>query len=171
MRFMLAKRYTQDIDPSGWLVSEKFDGWRSMWNGSAFISRDGNTLPAPASWIQAMPAGVPLDGELWLGRGRFNEVQGVIRSCDWSGLEFMVFDAPEADVEIEQRIDFLRSLTLPPFCRLVPYDVCKGAFELYSLLSETVAARGEGLMLRAPRSRYDQFRSPRLLKLKPHGVD
>jgi DNA ligase-1 len=171
MQFMLAKRYTPEIDPSGWLVSEKYDGWRAMWNGSAFISRDGNTLPAPASWIQAMPACVSLDGELWLGRGRFNEVQGVIRSGDWSALEFMVFDAPEVEGEIEQRIEFLRGLTLPDFCAVVPYEVCKGTVELYSLFSETVAARGEGLMLRAPRSRYDQFRSPRLLKMKPAHID
>jgi DNA ligase-1 len=168
---MLAQTYKPDLDPAGWLVSEKFDGWRAMWNGEAFVSRDGNTLPAPASWIQAMPAAVPLDGELWLGRGRFNETQGVIRSGDWSQLRFMVFDAPCADGPIEQRLSFLGRLRLPPFCSVVEHTACKDRSVLDALFAIVTATGGEGLMLRAPGSFYDRFRSPRLLKLKPHGVD
>lgn len=169
--FMLAHRYSPDLDPTGWLVSEKFDGWRSMWNGSAFVSRDGNTLPAPASWIQAMPDGVALDGELYLGRGRFRHMQRAVRSSDWSALRFMVFDAPALNAPVESRLAALHSIALPGFCTVVEHSPCRSRADLHSRFSDVVSAGGEGLMLRAPGSFHVPARSPRLLKLKPHGVD
>lgn len=35
----------------GWLMSEKLDGWRAMWNGFDFVSREGRILPAP-EWFK-----------------------------------------------------------------------------------------------------------------------
>lgn len=169
--FMLAHRYSPDTDPTGWLVSEKFDGWRSMWNGSAFVSRDGNPLPAPVSWLQAMPAGVALDGELYLGRGRFRHMQRAIRSSDWSALRFMVFDAPTLNAPVENRIQSLPSLSLPDFCTVVEHSPCPSREALFARMTETISAGGEGLILRAPGSFYVPARSPRWLKLKPHGID
>jgi DNA ligase-1 len=169
--FMLAHRYFPDLDPTGWLVSEKYDGWRALWNGSAFVSRDGNPLPAPASWIQSMPAGVALDGELYLGRGRFRHMQRAVRSSDWSALRFMVFDAPQLNLPVENRLQSLSAHVLPGFCSVVEQSRCSGRADLHSRFADVVSAGGEGLMLRAPGSFYVPARSPRLLKLKPHGID
>lgn len=169
--FMLAHRYSSDLDPAGWLVSEKYDGYRAMWTGSSFVSRDGNTFPAPASWIQSMPAGVMLDGELWLGRGRFNETQRAVRSSDWSELRFQVFDAPITNQPLEVRLQSIQRLALPDFCSVVQHSPCPSRAALRASLKETLSLGGEGLMLRAPGSYYVPARSPQLLKLKAHGVD
>jgi len=170
MELMLAKRYAPEIDPAGWWVSEKFDGWRAMWTGREFVSREGNILPAPGAWISQMP-GCALDGEIWLGRGRFSEMNQAIRCSDWSALQFVVFDAPECPGAFEVRQAFLAALTLPYFCSVAKQIRCAGRSALNTLFTETVSSGGEGLMLRAANSRYEQGRSSRLLKLKPKGIE
>jgi len=68
MNPMLAKPYeAQPI--SGWLMSEKLDGVRALWDGARLVSRNGNEFAAPAWFIAALPAGMALDGELYMGRG------------------------------------------------------------------------------------------------------
>jgi DNA ligase-1 len=52
------------MDPSGWWMSEKFDGMRLFWDGSQFFSRSGNKINVPDFITSALP-NVPLDGELW----------------------------------------------------------------------------------------------------------
>jgi len=168
--FMLAKRYNAVVSPAGWWLSEKYDGWRVMWTGSELVTRDGNTLPAPAAWRAALPAHA-LDGELWLERGRFNEMQRSVKCSDWSELRLMVFDAPSAPGRFEERTAFLRSVSLPAFASVAPQAVCRGLEHLLELFSSITKEGGEGVMLRAAGSCYDRFRSPRLLKLKPAGVD
>lgn len=77
---------------SGWLMSAKLDGWRMLWTGREFVSRQGVRFDVPDSWVAGMPD-FPLDGELFAGRGNFNLIQGLMRD-GWQGLAFHVFDVP-----------------------------------------------------------------------------
>jgi DNA ligase-1 len=52
------------MNPTGWYMTEKYDGARLYWNGSQFCSRQGNVVKVPESIITKMPK-VSLDGELW----------------------------------------------------------------------------------------------------------
>ena len=61
---MLATVWDEDRDPTGWWITEKFDGIRLFWNGRSLKTRQGNAVPAPENWISQMPS-TPLDGELW----------------------------------------------------------------------------------------------------------
>jgi DNA ligase-1 len=45
-------------------MTEKFDGVRLYWSGTAFYTRQGKELQVPESMRSQMPV-VPLDGELW----------------------------------------------------------------------------------------------------------
>ena len=79
--------YSDAIDPAPFLVSEKYDGVRGVWDGSRLRYRSARTVPAPA-WFTARLPRVPLDGELWMGRGRFDELSGIVRKtvpvdADW----------------------------------------------------------------------------------------
>lgn len=82
---MLAAKWEGE-DPTGWWMSEKLDGMRAWWTGSAFISRAGNAINAPAWFTAALPK-VPLDGELWCGRGQFTQVVSIVKNAarqdDW----------------------------------------------------------------------------------------
>ena len=52
-------------------MSEKLDGMRAVWDGTALYSRAGNPISMPASFAACLPPAFALDGELFLGRGRF----------------------------------------------------------------------------------------------------
>ena len=166
--FMLAKRFSSG-NPTGWLMSEKLDGWRAMWTGSEFVTRDGNILPAPQSIKDAMPK-VALDGELYVGRGMLGNVAGAVRSADWSALSFCVFDAPIAGTASE-RIAWLSTLSLPPFCKIVEHVRCESSAHLDRLFDVVVGTGGEGLVIRDPSACYEVGRSSAMLKVKPIGVE
>ena len=82
---MLASKWEGE-DPTGWWMSEKLDGVRAWWTGSALLSRLGNTINAPAWFTAGLPK-VPLDGELWCGRGQFTEAVSIVKNAarqdDW----------------------------------------------------------------------------------------
>jgi DNA ligase 1 len=95
---VLAHEAPPDVDPSGFLVSEKLDGVRAFWDGRRFLFRSGVPIPAPAWFIERLPP-VALDGELWLGRGRFEALSGAVRrqspdDAAWRALRYMVFELP-----------------------------------------------------------------------------
>jgi DNA ligase-1 len=54
----------ESMDPTGWYMSEKYDGMRMYWNGSQFFTRQGNLIRVPDFLRNKLPS-VALDGELW----------------------------------------------------------------------------------------------------------
>ncbi len=171
---LLANVWSQSIDPTGWWMSEKFDGLRGYWDGRKLWSRKGNAIQAPDYFLAELPADIALDGELWMGRGKFEEAISTVlsRTPDerWKRVRFMVFDAPQAKGTFEQRVEFLQA-TLPAkneFVKPVPQERCTGTAHLLAERDRVVGLGGEGLMLRKPESEYAAGRSPTLLKVKPH---
>src|SRR5262249_2513147 len=121
-----------------------------------------------------LPGNVALDGELWIGRGKFEETVSTVRSDTpddrWKNVRFMVFDAPHAKGAFEKRTQFLRA-TLPEtnqFVRVVAQERCQGVKHLLAERDRIVRLGGEGLMLRQPESQYEARRSPTLLKVRPY---
>src|SRR5437660_1580187 len=43
-RLLLAKVWNPSIDPTGWWMSEKYDGVRGYWDGRKLWSRNGNLI-------------------------------------------------------------------------------------------------------------------------------
>jgi DNA ligase-1 len=171
---LLANVWDPSIDPTGWWMSEKYDGLRGYWDGGKLWSRKGNAIHAPDYFLTELPKDIVLDGELWMGRGEFEETISTVLSHTpderWKGVRFMVFDAPEAKGTFEQRMEFLRA-TLPArneFVKMVPQERCGGMKHLLAERDRIVALGGEGMMLRKPESEYETRRSPTLLKVKTH---
>ncbi len=52
------------MNPTNWLMSEKYDGIRAQWNGTHFVGRDGKLIEPPLEYAKLLP-NIPLDGELW----------------------------------------------------------------------------------------------------------
>jgi DNA ligase-1 len=52
------------MDPTGWSMSEKFDGMRLFWTGTEFFTRNGTKVNIPESIAMQLPK-IALDGELW----------------------------------------------------------------------------------------------------------
>lgn len=121
----LAHVYNGESNIAAWYASTKFDGSRAWWDGgitrgldtkevpwantekegryitipkaTGLWSRYGRPIQAPDWWLDTMPD-IPLDGELWMGRGKFQESMSVTRQLvpnnDWERVKYMVFDAP-----------------------------------------------------------------------------
>ncbi|MEA3208109.1 MAG: ligase 1 [Chthoniobacter sp.] len=170
---LLANVWNPSIDPTGWWMSEKYDGLRGYWDGRKLWSRKGNAIQAPDYFLAELPADIALDGELWMGRGQFEETISTVLSQTpddrWKHVRFMVFDAPQAKGTFEQRVQFLHA-TLPAenqFAKPVLQERCQGTAHLLTERDRVVGLGGEGLMLRQPESAYEAGRSPTLLKVKP----
>lgn len=155
----------QGSDPTGWLMSEKLDGWRVLWDGRQFITRDGNVLRVPDSWKVNMPD-FPLDGELFAGRGEFHTIQRRIAN-GFDGLTFHAFDCPAVNGRFRARMAVLAGLSLPAHCRAVPQVRCKGEAHLLEFADAIVAAGGEGAVIRDPRSMWQAGRSGNVLRWVP----
>lgn len=164
MDFTLLRDY-QGQDISGWLMSEKLDGWRAFWNGEDFVTREGNILDAPAWFKDGMPA-MMLDGEIFAGRGNFNTIQGRMRDR-WIGLHFFVFDAPEVAAPFRARLKFLQTLSLPSHASLVKHEPCRDTPHLIEFANAVCDAGGEGSVVRNPRSLYVQGRTDTVLRWVP----
>lgn len=169
---MLAQTYDgQNIN--GWLLSEKLDGVRAVWTGSELISRNGNRFFAPEWFTRQLPAGVALDGELFIGRGKFQATVGAVKKkmpidAEWKAIRYCVFDAPTAEGGFEKRLEFCsENLAECKIAEVVAHRVCRNDDDLNASFSEICALGGEGVMLRAPNSIYENRRSPNLLKYKP----
>lgn len=144
---------------AGWYVSEKLDGCRAFWDGgvsrgelaanvryaniikdtkpvvaTGLWSRTGKVIHAPDSWLDALPDCL-LDGELYLGPGRFQELRTVIGphvpSPRWGEVGFKVFDSPTWEAftkvrEIKIRNDYSFWVRSSPSVTTVerdwPYD-------------------------------------------------
>ena len=144
------------------------DGVRAYWDGKQLLSRHGNLIEAPSEFLHGLPCDVTLDGELWMGRGTFEELLIALRSerGDWSQVSYYIFDLPASKAPYEQRILALRQMKLPPHVHVVTTQLCQGIQHLNEILDSVLTARGEGLMLVEPHSLYTVGRTSTLLKVK-----
>ena len=53
-KLLLAKTWNESIDPTGWWISEKYDGMRGFWDGKALWTRGGKAIAAPAAAVAAL---------------------------------------------------------------------------------------------------------------------
>lgn len=168
---LLAHSWDNDQDVTGWWISEKLDGVRAYWDGKKFVSRLGNVYHAPDYFTAGLPES-PLDGELWIGRGQFQETVSVVRRKKggehWKRVKYLVFDAPNLTTRsFEVRHDYLVVVEeSAPYAQRVEQVPCKGLDHLRQELARVEGLGGEGLMLREPGSLYVAGRSTTLLKVK-----
>jgi DNA ligase-1 len=163
------------IDVSAYWISEKLDGVRGRWDGEKLCTRGGHRINVPA-WFTANWPDVPLDGELWIGRGRFAEVSGVVRAGDpddprWHDVHFMVFDLPAHGGPFDARVMRMRTLLDNPdipWLRPIRQFRLKTVAQLDARLKQIESAGGEGLVLQRHDALYEAGRSDTLLKYKPY---
>src|SRR5436305_4795698 len=113
-------------------MSEKLDGVRAYWDGKQFLSRQGNRYHAPDWFVAGLPE-VPLDGELWIGRKKFQRTVSIARRQDksdlWKELTYVVFDAPRLEKDFETRLSFVRDCLAdakPAHAQPHEHMVCQG---------------------------------------------
>ena len=185
------------LPPLGWIMSEKFDGFRARYQGEgsnkAFVSRANKVFSGVPDWfLLAMPPNKNLDGELWVGRENF-EAMGVVRRTknknpeEWVPVKYVVYDMPDVEGTFHERLKSLKRLVnttrkrweiirkdLPePYCNLESPLVLAEQIKIKShehldkFYKDIIDNGGEGVMIKDPNSLYEDKRSDKLLKVKP----
>lgn len=170
---LLAQDWKPGTDPSRYLVSEKLDGVRAVWDGAVLRFRSGQTIAAPAWFLARLPA-TPLDGELWLARGQFDVLSGIVRKAtpvddEWRRVSLQVFELPGAPGSFAQRYEQLQAVVRTAnwsALQAVPQFTVASESALKARLNQVLQSGGEGLVLHLAEAPYTTGRSPVLLKYK-----
>lgn len=180
---MLAHKWPENKDPTGYWLSEKLDGVRAWWNGDKMYARSGRAWNPPQWFRDRLPKDHHLDGELWIKRDAFDATSGICRRSDsdgWRTINYMVFDITNVSLLYEERLKELRKRLpdgekspdevqegrLGGLICVLPAIQCKGKQHFDALMELVMSKGGEGLMLRQPRSLYEIGRSRTLYKHK-----
>lgn len=169
----LAEVYRDTIDPAAYWVSEKLDGVRALWDGRVLRFRSGLPIAAPRWFVAGLPQRA-LDGELWIARGAFERLSGIVRKrepvdAEWRQVRYMVFELPQAAGSFTERLAAIRSITAhgPAWLQAVEQFQVADRKALRRRFDAIVAAGGEGLMLHRADAKWVAGRSDVLLKLTP----
>ena len=171
---VLAEVYRNQVDVSQYLVSEKLDGVRAIWDAKTLHFRSGKKINAPRWFVDGLPK-CPLDGELWLGRGTFEHLSGIVRrevpdDAEWRQVRYMIFELPGAPGTFAQRAALIRETVRQadvPWLREIEQFPVVDRDSLQKRMKQVVKAGGEGLMLHRADAPYETGRSDSLLKMKP----
>jgi DNA ligase-1 len=172
--FLLASSFDpQKHSLDDYFLSEKLDGVRAYWNGSHLVSRGGNEIAAPQWFLESLP-NTPLDGELWGGKGTFDEVSGMVRRSEphegWRKIILMVFELPQAKGDFSLRYQKMQRLHAQfgnQYWQVVEQREAPKTLEgLQAMLIKLDSEGGEGFMLKLKSAAYRGGRSDDLLKVK-----
>lgn len=172
MEPMRAKEF-EGQNTNGWLMSEKLNGVWAGWTGSELLSKKGNKFFAPAWFTEQLPAVAKLNGELYIGRGKFEQTLSAVRKkkpidAEWENIRYRVFEAPECRGGIETRLAFCHEILAGcSVASVIKQEICKGTAHLNEFFEGLVSAGAEGIMLHKPGCKYEGRKSNNLLKYTP----
>lgn len=170
---MLARDWQVDLNPTPYLVSEKLDGVRALWDGKTLRFRSGRTIAAPGWFVAELPK-MPLDGELWIARRQFDKVSGAVRrasamDAEWRAVRYEVFDLPGDARPFALRAAAIREAVQNAgvsWLHAVEHTRFADIKTLQRHLAAITAKGGEGLMLHHQDALWRPGRSDALRKLK-----
>lgn len=172
-KIQLAAQFKESIHIKEYYVSEKLDGVRGYWDGTFLRSKRGYVINAPKWFTKDFGAQV-LDGELWIGRGKFEQTLSTVSKLEavdseWRRVRFMIFDLPNSTASFQQRVKAMQAIvknSKSRFLQLIPQKNIDNHIQLKALLEDVVNGGGEGLMLHRKAGYYQVGRSENILKLK-----
>lgn len=198
---MLAHKYepAKHTSIGLWYMSEKLDGMRAFWDGgitrgtpanevpfanvekderyinpvyaTGLWSRYGKAIQAPNWWLDEMPVGIPLDGELYMGAGQFQQLSSCVKQLNpdqrWQMVRYKVFDTPPYHIIFgDGRIDTTN------FKKTLKDVYYKFTYRELSLKgSPQFAASYAWLRDNLPESRYCQLHHQEMLPLSKDAID
>ena len=156
------------------------DGVRAYWDGQRLLSRYGKEINVPRHFKEYLPS-IPLDGELWMGRGTFDQLNSILKSKDssigeqeqqhilekWKSVGYYIFDLPTSTSNTyEERLNEMNQLKLPNHAHIVKSTQCNSMEEMEHTLNTILESGGEGIIAVHPNSKYEPRRTPTRVKVK-----
>ena len=156
---IIFKNFTKDSlndkELTEYVMSEKKDGIRGVWDGKTLKSKRGKPLFAPANFLKSLPS-FSLDGELWLSYQSIEKTANIVldkipNNAQWDEITYFVFDAPSLceSCTLLERVEILqKKLKNNKRVKVIPQIPIKNRAHLESYFQEIVQKGGEGLILR-----------------------
>ncbi len=178
----ISEQEIQNKNFNGYLMSEKLDGVRGIWEVGKFKTRQDNPIYTPSYFTYNFPS-FKLDGELWIVRAKFDEVSALIRgdnldSSLWKSVTYNVFDVPNACEEfkltsctLSNRLKVLEQYLQQnpnPYIKIIKQIPIKDQEHLKEFYKDIVLNKGEGVVIRKDLAPYEKGRSKNAFKLKPY---
>lgn len=167
------KVYRDDLNVTGWVMSEKLDGVRAYWNGKQLISRSGKVFNSPQSFTHGFPS-FALDGEIWSRRGEFEYIVSIVNSKGsnegWAELSYNIFEVPHQKGGLLQRLNVLEEYLhthITEKLHILKQTKIRDEHQVKSFFEQVIARGGEGIVLRDPDEPYYTGRTSSALKHKP----
>jgi DNA ligase-1 len=168
---LLLGNYSEDLNVSGWYMSEKLDGVRAFWDGEKLISRGGNTFNAPKFFIKDFPKH-KLDGELWNKRDNFSNIVSIVKKSSphngWKNLTYNVFEVPNTDGNLTTRLSKVKTTK---YLKLIPQIKIKNQKHLKEYQKSLEDKGAEGVVVRDGTLSYYTGRAKDALKVKSYEDD
>jgi len=168
----LLNKYSQNMNISGWYMSEKLDGIRAYWDGKQLKSKNGYKINVPKWFIEDFPP-FALDGELWTKRGDFENIQSIvlddIPSKKWKEITYQIFEVPDQNGNFTKRLQFANKWLTDKQIKhthIIKRIKCKNREHLNNYLHYIEKLGGEGLIIKNPNLSYFTGRSVEILKVK-----
>lgn len=172
-KLFLLKTFRDNIDVTGWVMSEKLDGVRAYWDGEKLISRSGRVLNPPQGYIKDFPP-FALDGELWSRRGSFEHIVSIVNSKAaqerWNELSYHIFEVPDQKGGLFERLDVLEAYMdkhRVKQIKIISQKMIRNKQEVKEYFNEVIRLDGEGIVIRDPMEVYYTGRTNRAFKHKP----
>ncbi|EDO6594668.1 DNA ligase [Campylobacter coli] len=178
----ISEQEIQKKNFNGYLMSEKLDGIRGIWEAGKFKTRQDNPIHTPSYFTYNFPS-FKLDGELWIARAKFDEVSALIRSDSldsslWKSVTYNVFDVPNAcekfkltPCTLSNRLKVLERYLQQnpnPYIKIIKQIPIKDQEHLKEFYKDIIFNKGEGVVIRKDFAPYEKGRSKNALKLKPY---
>ncbi len=167
------------------LASEKFDGWRGLWDGKTLRTKRGKrTFRLPGEWKKLLPKGQPLDGEVYIHGKPATTVASLLNNPSnplWKKASYRVFDIPSSSAGVfRERVKRYTSevkkacARSPHGKKACPVKAVKQApagspAALLRRYRQVLAKQGEGLVLTEPDSKYVHGRVGKQVRVKLKG--
>lgn len=163
-KFCLEQLWTNE-DLSNYHLTEKLDGVRVIWNREYFLTKKEKIIRPPSNFI--VP-NVALDGHLFIGRGKMDELMNVLNSIDsdWSHVQFKVMDLPHNEEDFQTRLEELKGMDFTGNTSLVDWTECHNNEMAMEKLNQIVAFGGEGLYAKKNESGYIRGNTNSFLKIE-----
>lgn len=164
-----------EIKIDSFMVSEKFDGVRGIWDGKNMFSKRGNILPIPHCFSQnlahlGLKNGEFVEGELWIDYGAFEAISGLLNrkniACeDFRSVKFLIFNAQlgnkrdfsqnlaEIKSRLDSALDSAKGKDLAQI-QVIPQHKFSKIADLKDFFNAVVAKGGEGLIVRDSTTAY-----------------
>ncbi len=148
---------------STWMISEKYDGWRMYYVNGKFYTRAGNEVTPPDAIVTEMKRIDPdeamtVDGELWLGYNRFNDVGYAIAAKDPT-LVWKIFDVPSLGGQYQDRYAKMCTIfgaSADQRIEVVEQTSVSSFEEIKKIFDNTMAvADKEGIVIRPTDMKYE----------------